>query len=271
MTHPSGGNSDASWMVDTPGNSFPQHASNPVHSPTPNVIKINFEVSSRQNEMTQGPGDSHHSSIIVRTTTIEEPFRLASPVVIASTPVSANDFERVAEDFGAHSQIPQQPQQLSPYLFDVVGDEVSVVLLSGSSVVSKWREPPAIAAYTPTIERQVLPTPRNRIAAEPFSTPLTRQQSEHTTAKASETLVLAKATRPTSHAFPAAPWDSLTVANPAPRPVGPTTNAQSSFMTDESEMTTRGTANSNGARSSNGAKDAAGSAKLSDGIIVLIS
>ncbi|KAJ2819175.1 hypothetical protein FBU31_005624, partial [Coemansia sp. 'formosensis'] len=139
--------------------------------------------------------------IIVRTTTIEAPFHLAP----ASTmPI---DIPRgVARDIAAYLGPPPLPS----YKFDIIGDEVSVIMLPESKVVSKWREP----ALAPTPRRQSPPEPAS---AEP--SPLGRQQIGYLGA---ETTMVPVRTLPAPQ--PAVPWSGP----PKPHPLTLTPDAQPS-------------------------------------------
>ncbi|KAJ2453208.1 hypothetical protein GGF42_003855 [Coemansia sp. RSA 2424] len=236
---------------------LPQQTKHPAYLPTPRIVNVNLSTSSAHNSSPQRAAKSYHSGIS-RTTTIEEPFHLA-PAAITSVP--ANELEKGAREFGAHLQSPQpQPS----YIFDIVGDEVSVVLLSDSSVVSKWREPPA-QVLTPAAARQV-PAPINRVTAKP--SPLARQQSAYIAIETSVAPVRTSPALPTSLTFQDAPWDGLVLVSSAPHPATLTVDIQSSYATSVLAKPTH-RADSNNDRSS-GAKDS-DIARLSDGYIVLIS
>ncbi|KAJ2793098.1 hypothetical protein H4S07_007155, partial [Coemansia furcata] len=137
--------------------------------------------------------------IIIRTTTIEAPFHLAP----ASTmPI---DIPRgVARDLAAY--LGPQPS----YKFDIIGDEVSVIMLPESKVVSKWREP----ALAPTPRRQ---SPAEPMPAEP--SPLGRQQIGYI---AAETTVVPARTQPAPQ--PTVAWSGP----PKPHPLTLTPDAQPS-------------------------------------------
>ncbi|KAJ2057673.1 hypothetical protein GGI08_003577 [Coemansia sp. S2] len=228
----------------------PQQIRSSAYTPAPDGFRASFVMPGAQsNPPTRTT--VLRSSGIARTTTIEAPFRLVPAVV--STPMPFTEPRGIARDFGAN--LPSPPLQPS-YQFDIIGNEVSVIMLSGSAVVSRWREPPT-QAPTPAPRRQSPP------AGEPMSTelsPLARQQIGYIAIET--TVVSVRPALPTSHPAPVVPWSVPVVVNSVPHPLTLTPDAQSSYATSAQVTPTHSADSSNNNRSQ---------PRLSDGYIVLIS
>ncbi|KAJ2870486.1 hypothetical protein GGH93_005534 [Coemansia aciculifera] len=230
----------------------PQQIRSPVFTPAPDGFRASFAMSSAHSNPPTRTAASRSNSI-AWTTTIEAPFHLVPAAV--STPMPFIDPRGIARDVGANLPSPP-PQPL--YQFDIIGDEVSVIMLSGSAVVSKWREPPA-QVPTPTLRRQDPP------ASKPMSaelSPLARQQIGYIAIETTVVSVHTSSVLPASHPVPVAPWNSPVVVNPVPHPLTLTPDAQSSYATGVQATPTHSADSSNNNRSQ---------PRLSDGYIVLIS
>ncbi|KAJ2746251.1 hypothetical protein GGI20_001531 [Coemansia sp. BCRC 34301] len=242
------------------GGNPPQQTRYTAYSLALNIVKANLATPSVHDSAPQSSSESHRNNI-VRTTTIEEPFSLAPRAT--STPASTNSPEKSAMGSDTYAQS-SQPQP--SYLFDIVGDEVSVVLLSGSSVVSKWREPPT---HGPTFAvGRHIQTPSARMSADLSS--LARQQNGYITIATSPESAHTSPALPATHTFQDTPWDGPALLSSTPHPLTLTPDIQSSFTAKASVLSTHKAGSSNSNNKSGSAKDP-GLTRLSDGYIVLIS
>ncbi|KAJ2698250.1 hypothetical protein H4218_003397 [Coemansia sp. IMI 209128] len=159
------------------------------------------------------------------------------------------------------------PQPKPPYLFNIVGDEVSVFMLPGSTVVSKWREPPF---QVPTLAQESTPAPRMQspLLGKPILEELSPLARQHIGFIAIETSAVSARTSsilPASPEFPVVPWVGPVIPSSVPHPLTITPDALPSSASGMQATPTHSADSSNSSRS-NSVKD-----RLADGYIVLIS